>query len=152
MDKHDMVYRHNINGWRQDGSEKTIHQRPLPDPEVVEKAKRRQFTAQYKLRVLREADTCEAGALGVLLRREGLYSSNLSTWRRQRERGELEALSPKQRGRKAKPTDPVGIRLAELERENRRLGQRLEQAEAIIEVQKKVAALLGNPIENDESS
>jgi hypothetical protein len=88
--------------------------------------------------VLREADACEAGELGALLRREGLYSSNLSTWRRQRERGELEALSPKQLGRKAKPADPVGVRLAELERENWRLVERLKQAEAIIEVQKKL--------------
>jgi transposase len=153
MNKHDMAYERNSNGsWQRVSLEKVVQQVPLPDPEVVEKAKRRQFSAPYKLRVLREADTCEAGELGVLLRREGLYSSNLSTWRRQRERGELEALSPKQRGRKARPADPVGVRLAELERENRRLGQRLEQAEAIIEVQKKVAALLGNPIKNDESS
>jgi transposase-like protein len=121
------------------------------DPEVVEKAKRRQFSAQYKLRVLRAADTCEAGELRALLRREGLYSSNLTTWRRQRERGELEALSPKQRGPKAKPANPAGIRLAELERENRRLVERLKQTEAIIEVQKKVAALLGNPLLNESS-
>lgn len=129
-----------------------VRQGSPADPEVVGKPLRRKFGAQYKLRVLREADTCEAGELGALLRREGLYSSNLTTWRRQRERGELEALSPKQRGRKTKPADLADIRLAELERENRCLVERLKQAEAIIEVQKKVAALLGNPIENDESS
>lgn len=113
-----------------------------PDPEVVEKPKRRRFTAEYKLRVLREADACTAGELGALLRREGLYSSNLTAWRRQRAKGELAALSPKQRGRKAKSSDAKTKRLAELEQENQRLLQRLKQAEAVIEVQKKVAALL----------
>lgn len=134
-----------------------------PDPEVVEKARRRTFSAEYNrfgklttgLRMLREATACTAsGEIGALLRREGLYSSHLTDWRRQRERGELEALSPKQRGRKAKAVDPVNTRLAQLERENARLLKRLEQAEVIIEVQKKVAALLGSPLlnENGEES
>ncbi len=126
-----------------------------PDPEVVEKAKRRTYSAKTKLRILREADACNAnGEIGALLRREGLYSSHLTDWRRQRERGELEALSPKQRGRKQKPADPINARLAQVEKENARLMRRLEQAQTIIEVQKKVAALLGNPLpdENDETN
>jgi transposase len=127
--------------------------RPLrqpPDPEVVEKPKRRQFTAAYKLRILGEADACAPGELGALLRREGLYSSNLTSWRRQRAKGELAALSPRSRGRKAKPIDAKSRRIIELEQENQRLLERLKQAEAIIEVQKKVAALLNGPLWNSE--
>jgi transposase-like protein len=141
-----------LNGSTRQRSALTASPTP-PDPEVVEKAKRRAFSAEYKLGILREADSCTAsGEIGALLRREGLYSSNLTDWRRQRERGELEALSPKQRGRKQKPADPMNARLAQVEKENARLMRRLEQAETIIEVQKKVAALLGNPLpdENDE--
>jgi transposase-like protein len=114
-----------------------------PDPEVVEKAGRRRFTAKYKLRVLEEADRCEPGDIGALLRREGLYSSHLTTWRRQREAGALAALTPRKRGRKGQATDAQGQRVAELEREIERLRQRLVQAETIIEVQKKVSLLLG---------
>ena len=111
-----------------------------PDPEVVPKAKRRRFSAEYKLRILREADACtESGEIGALLRREGLYSSLLSDWRRQRDDGALAGLSAKKRGRK--PT-PEARRVADLERENVRLRHRLEQAETIVEVQKKLAALL----------
>lgn len=116
-----------------------------PDPEVTEKARRRTFSAEYRLRILREAEACTAsGEIGALLRREGLYSSNLTSWRRQREQGELGALLPKPRGRRAKAVDPLTAQLAQLERENARLLKRLEQAETIIEVQKKVAALLGS--------
>lgn len=129
--------------------------RPIrPDPEVADKAVRRKFTAEYKLRILREADACAPGEVGALLRREGLYSSHLTTWRRQREAGELEALAPKKRGRKASEPDPSAKRIAELERENRRLQQKLRQAEKIIEVQKKVAEILGipsNAAESDEN-
>jgi len=108
----------------------------VPDPEVVPKAKRRQFTAEYKLRIVREADAgTEPGQIGSLLRREGLYSSYLSTWRRQREKGQLQALSSKKRGRKGQ--DPSAEELAQLQRENERLRARLEQAEIIIDVQKK---------------
>ncbi len=111
-----------------------------PDPEVVPKAKRRTFSAEYKLRVLREADACtEPGEIGSLLRREGLYSSHLSKWRQQRQAGTLAGLKPKKRGRKPAPEKR---RIAELERENARLRQRLEQAETIIEVQKKLAVIL----------
>jgi len=114
----------------------------IPDPEVVPTAKRRKFTAEYKLRILDEADGCtESGQIGALLRREGLYSSHLTTWRRQRERGIFEALAPKKRGRKNK--DELEKELNNLRQENEQLQERLEQAEAIIEVQKKLARLLG---------
>jgi transposase-like protein len=114
-----------------------------PDPEVVEKASRRRFTAKYKLQVLEEADHCEPGEIGALLRREGLYSSHLTTWRRQREAGALAALTPRKRGRRGRTVDAQGTRVGELEREVERLRQRLLQAETIIEVQKKVSLLLG---------
>ncbi len=132
--------------------EQPLQQDPPPDPEVVEKPVRRKFSAKYKLRILREAEACAPGELASLLRREGLYFSNLRCWQRQRAQGELIALSPKQRGRKKKPIDANAKRVAELERENQRLQERLKQAEAIIEVQKKVAALLGNLAEKDENS
>ena len=114
----------------------------IPDPEVVPKAKRRKFSAKYKLRVLEEADNCtESGQTGALLRREGLYSSHLTTWRRQREQGVLEGLSPKKRGRKGK--DELEKEVIKLRREKERLQARLEQAEMIIDVQKKLSRLLG---------
>jgi transposase-like protein len=122
-----------------------------PDPEVPEKPRRRHFSAEYKLRILREADAVEGGELGAFLRREGLYSSHLSVWRRQREDGSLEGLAPKKRGRKGKPKDPLAERNAELERENRKLKKRLEQAETIIEFQKKVSEILGIPLKSPES-
>ena len=122
----------------------------VPDPEVVPKAKRRQFTAEYKLRIVREADAgTEPGQIGSLLRREGLYSSYLSTWRRQREEGQLQALSSKKRGRKGQ--DPSAEELAQLQRENERLRARLEQAEIIIDVQKKLSKLLGLTMDKTES-
>jgi transposase len=114
----------------------------IPDPEVVPTAKRRKFTAEYKLRILDEADNCtELGQVGAVLRREGLYSSHLTTWRRQRERGIFEALTPKKRGRKNK--EELENELSNLRRENEQLQERLEQAEAIIDVQKKLSRLLG---------
>ena len=115
-----------------------------PDPEVQEIKPRRNFTAKYKLRILSEADGCSRpGELGALLRREGLYSSNLTTWRRQREKGLLQAMSPKKRGRKHKEKNPIALRVAQLEKENRRLEQKLKQAELIIEAQKKMSEILG---------
>jgi len=118
-----------------------------PDPEVTERAARRRFTAEYKLRMVRQADACAgSGELGALLRREGLYSSHLTTWRRQWEQGSLAALSPKKRGRPAAPSSPLARRVAELERENAQLTQRLRQAETIISVQKKVSEILGIPL------
>jgi len=113
----------------------------MTETEVVEKAKRRQYSAEYKQRILREAETSRAtGEIGALLRREGLYSSHLTTWRRQCERGELEGLSPQKRGPKA---DAQAIELGKLKRENERLRERLRKAELIIEVQKKVSQILG---------
>ena len=112
-----------------------------PDPEVTERAKRRRFTAEYKLRILREADACKGdGDLGALLRREGLYSSHLATWRRQRDEIAKAGLKARKRGPKPKAVDP---RVKRLERENARLKRQLEQAETIIEFQKKLSKLLG---------
>jgi transposase-like protein len=119
----------------------------LPNPEVSEKAERRRFSAEYKLKILREADESQGpGSLGALLRREGLYSSNLTTWRRQREEGSLLALNPKKRGRKAFAPNPLLIENEQLRKENDRLQKRLHQAELIIEVQKKVSQILGIPL------
>ena len=123
-----------------------------PDPEVVAKVQRRQFTAEYRRRILKEADACKQhGALGALLRREGLYSSYLANWRRQRDQGELVAGRARKRGPTATPVDP---RVKELERENRHLQRKLARAETIITLQKKVAEILGIPLkalDNDET-
>jgi transposase len=114
-----------------------------PDPEVPEKIPRRRFTAAYKLRVLKEADQCtQPGEMGALLRREGLYSSHISTWRRQRKNGILQSLTPKKRGRKKKPIDPAAVRITKLEKENLRLKQQLRRAEIIIDAQKKISEIL----------
>jgi transposase len=110
-----------------------------PDPEVTARQARRRFTTHYKLEILRKADACRPGQLGALLRKEGLYSSLLVTWRRQREDG----LTPKKRGRKGKPVDP---RLKKLEHENRHLTRRLQKAEALLAFQKKVSELLQIPL------
>jgi len=120
----------------------------VPDPEVPEKAVRRKFTAKYKRRILREANLCkEPGQIGALLRREGLYSSNLSTWRRQAEQGTLEALSPKKRGPKEKKPDPSVHRIAELEKEKQKLEHKLRQAELIIAAQKKIAEIFQDSLD-----
>jgi len=115
----------------------------VPDPEVVPMAKRRHFSAREKLRILEEADACERGEVGALVRREGIYTSYLSRWRRERKRGALEGLG----GNKPKSESEVDKALAEenkqLRGENKRLKERLTQAETIIEVQKKVSQLLG---------
>jgi transposase len=117
----------------------------MPNTEVVAKAKRRRFTAAEKLRLLREVEACQgSGEIGALLRREGIYSSYLSTWRKQRELGELDGLAPRKRGPKP---DPQAIELARLRHENERLQERLRRAELIIDVQKKVAGMLGETIE-----
>ena len=115
-----------------------------PDLEVSDKATRRRFSAAYKRRIVREADQCsQPGELGALLRREGLYGSNLSAWRRQHDSGVLSGRSSPKRGRKARPKDARDQRIAELERERRRLRRKLEQTETVIEIQKKVSTLLG---------
>ena len=125
----------------------------VPDPAVPEKPVRRRFTAEYKLQILQDADRCvEPGQLGALLRREGLYSSHLTTWRRQREAGSLAGLTPKRRGRKPKRNDPLVEQNQRLERENQRLREKLRQAETIIAVQKKLSDALGIPRNNAESN
>jgi transposase-like protein len=114
-----------------------------PDSEVVAHARRRKFTREYKLKVLREADRCrKPGEVGALLRREGLYSSHLTSWRSAREHGELGSRAARSRGRKADPDRALKGRIAELEREIERLRMKLEQAEGLIEVQKKLSKLL----------
>lgn len=126
-----------------------------PDPEVDAKATRRKFTAEYKLRIVREAEACtEPGQVGALLRREGLYSSHLQKWRSQLRASAMEAMAGKKRGPKA-TRDPADVRrLAELERETKRLQRKLTKAEAIIDFQKKVHELLGIPLRSpdDEGS
>jgi transposase len=123
------------------------------DPEVLEKPVRRRFSGEYKLGILRLADACtEPGSLGALLRREGLYHSNLTVWRRQRDAGTLEALKPKRRGRKAAAPDPLVVEVDRLRKQNERLVKRLKQAELIIDVQKKVSQMLGIALETPEKS
>jgi len=122
-------------------SQEAIEQAGAADPEVVPKASRRQFTAEYKRRVLAEADACtQRGAIGALLRREGLYRSHLDKWREQRRAGGVLGLEPQKRGPKP---DPQAAEVARLLRENERLQARLKQAETIIDLQKKLSALLG---------
>jgi transposase len=129
-------------------SSETISSGRGSDPEVLERAQRRRFTAEYKLRVLREADGCtQPGELGALLRREGLYSSHLTHWRRQRREG----LRSKKRGRKAKANAEQAKRLAELEKENERLRKRLRKVETLLDVQKKLSEVLGVPLRTNES-
>jgi transposase len=114
------------------------------DPELFERPRRRTFTAQEKLRILKETDrAARTGDIGAILRREGVYSSSLTDWRRQRDAGAFEALTPVRRGPKTAPADPLEAELTSARREIARLGQRLERAEAIIDLQKKLSALLG---------
>jgi transposase len=117
------------------------------DPEVSERPRRRTFTAQEKRRIIKEADQAAGiGAIGAILRRHGLYSSALSEWRRQRDAGVLGALTPAKRGPKPAEANPLTAELAEALRENSQLKRRLERAEGIIAVQKKLADLLGIPL------
>jgi transposase-like protein len=118
-----------------------------PDPEVVERPARRRFSAEYKRRILREADHCQKkGELGALLRREGLYASHLTMWRRAREKGEIGALSPKKRGRKATRNDPLYKENERLRREKAVVERKLKQAEILLDIQKKASELLGIPL------
>ena len=122
------------------------------ETEVTEKAKRRTFTAEYKRRILRLADACnKPGELGALLRSEGLYSSHLAGWRRARRSGEMDGLAPKRRGRKPAPVDPRDKKIRELEVQLARANRRAERAEGLVAVQKKVAELLGIPLESENS-
>ena len=120
----------------------------LTEVEVLAKAERRRFTAEYKVKVLRETDRCkQPGEIGALLRQEGLYWSNLTTWRKQRESGELAGLSARKRGPQRREKNPLAERVRELERDNMRLKRRAERAEGIVELQKKVSEILGIELE-----
>ena len=133
-------------------SQDELNKSKIPDPEVVPRAKRRRFSAEYKLRILEEVEACsERGQIGSLLRREGLYSSHLTTWRRQRAQRQLEALSPQKRGRKSSGDKALTQELDALKRENQRLQSRLQQAETIIEVQKKLSGLLGLTLNENQT-
>ncbi len=119
----------------------------VPNPEVIVKPHPRHFTADYKQRILQEAEACPRGERGALLRREGLYSSHITNWRQQRADGEVQGLTPQKRGRKP---DPQATEIAQLKRENENLKIQLQRAETIIDVQKKLSQLLGLTV--DESS
>jgi hypothetical protein len=132
-------------------TESIVEERTAPSPEVLEKPVRRRFAVQYKVRILAEADACtETGQLGELLRREGLYWSHLSNWRRQRDEGVLAGLTPKRRGRRSKPKSLLANENEHLQRENHRLKEKLRQAELIIDVQKKVSEMLSIPLKSPE--
>ena len=125
----------------------------VEEVEVVAKAERRRFTAEYKLRVLHEVDRCkQPGEIGALLRREGLYWSNLITWRKQRQSGELAGLREKRRGPKRREKNPLANRVRELDGENARLKRRAERAEGIVELQKKVSEILGIDLQKSAES
>ncbi len=133
------------------GADNLAAEAAAPDPEVLAKPKRRRFSPAYKARIVEEAQRCtESGQIGALLRREGLYSSALTQWRRQYQTGALQGLKDDKRGRK-RTRDARDEELQRLLRENQRLNKKLRQAELIIEIQKKVAAMLGNPIETPPS-
>ena len=136
-----------MDSTRMEGDSMVLQEVEVPCPEVAEKPGRLRFTAEYKRKILAEADACsEPGALGELLRREGLYSSHLTTWRRQRDEGALAGLTPKRRGRKAKRKNPLADENERLRHENQRLKEQLRQAELIIDVQKKVSEMLNIPL------
>src|SRR3989442_771374 len=124
----------------------------VPDPEVPAKVERRRFSVEYRLRIVKQADACKKpGELGALLRREGLYSSLLTNWRRQREHCALVSLRARKRGPTSRPIDPF---VKQLEAENARLQRKLQRADTIITLQKKVAEILGiplRPLDNDET-
>ena len=125
-------------------------QPPGTDSQVVPLARRRQFTNADKRRIVEAADRCtQPGEIGALMRREGVYSSSLSTWRRQRQAADLAALAPQKRGPKADPERADALHIAQLTRENERLKSRLDKAMLVIEVQKKLAALLGHTLDEN---
>ena len=124
-------------------TKKTTAVQSTPDPEIRPKAVRTQWSARERLRILAAADACPPGEIGALLRREGIYSSHLARWRRQRAQGELAGLEPKRRAAPSPEVHAQAAELARLQRENQRLQAKLAQAEVIIDVQKKLATLLG---------
>lgn len=124
-----------------------IEQPEARDVEVLARPTRRTFTAEYKASILAQAEACGPGEVGALLRREGLYTSTLSKWRKQRDRGAAAGLAPKTRGRKSKQRDDLSVEIERLRRQNASLTEELRKAHVIIDVQKKVAMLLGVPVE-----
>ncbi len=123
-----------------------------PDPEVLAKPKRRRFTAEYRLRILEEVDRCTgAGEVGQLLRREGLYSSHLANWRKARREGSLRGLRSKKRGAKPKASNPLEPKVLELEAKVARLEKDLHKAHTFLDVQEKVAGLLGFDLEDGKN-
>lgn len=151
--KHDAVRQDNPES-KKDEEVVPIHavESSPPDPEVSDKAHRRRFTGAYKLKILAEVEAChEPGQIGAILRREGLYSSHLMTWRKQREEGILKGLMPKVRGRKTRETTALAGRVAELEKANAYLQAKLKQAETIIDVQKKLCTIFGTPHTSQET-
>ena len=123
----------------------------IPDPEVTDRPVPRRYTAEYKARILKEADQLGRGELGALLRREGLYSSQISEWRKQRDHAMKKWMEPQKPGPKPEAPNPLSDRVAQLERENAALQRRLKQAETIIEVQKKISEILSIPLNPPES-
>ncbi len=133
------------------GGESVDSPKKVPDPEVSEKKTCRRYTAAYKLKILREVDRCsKPGETGALVRREGLYSSLLSSWRRQREAGQLNGLSGKKRGNEGRSRDKLASEVKRLRRETQRLARKLRQAEVIIDIQKKASELLGIPLNSPD--
>lgn len=128
-----------------------LDQGRVPDPEVTDRPISRRYTAEYKARILKEADQLSRGELGALLRREGLYSSQISEWRKQREHAMKKWMEPQKPGPKPEAPNPLSDRVAQLERENAALQRRLKQAETIIEVQKKISEILSIPLNPPES-
>jgi transposase len=126
---------------------------PTPDPEVAAKPRRRRFTAEYRLRILEEAEQCtKSGEVGQLLRREGLYSSHLTAWRKARHDGALRGLASKKRGAKPKVNNPLEPKVRALESKVARLEKELHKAHTILDVQGKVAGLLGFSLESGKNS
>ena len=122
----------------------------VKETEVLERPLRRKYKAEYKLKILKEADTCtESGQMGALLRREGLYSSNITLWRKQLDQGIFEGLSPAKRGPKKRARDERDQQIQELQKQNERLKKKMKQAEIIIEFQKKASEILGIPLGED---
>ena len=129
----------------------TLKRMDVPDPQVLEKPERRRFTVEYKASIVREADACtELGQIGALLRREGLYSSQLTDWRRAYQKGALAALRDDKRGRK-QTKNPLEAENERLKKQNAQLEKRLAQAEAIIDIQKKLSQILGVPLKDEGS-
>ena len=138
---------------RSDEAPRAGRARPTPDPEVVAKPKRRQFTAEYRLRILEQADRCtQPGEVGRLLRREGLYSSHLTAWRKARRKGSLRELAAKKRGAKPAERNPLDAKVRALEAQVARLEHELHTAHTILDVQGKVAGLLGLNLEHGTRS